>query len=127
MRRRLTRLRDIRISPFVQRFQKKNAALRSVSPIFRGRVEHRGTLRHHIFLAELTVGCLGATLRTGAPFRANCARLLTIVKACPNPSPPYCDIRVTGREKIMQAISRFVRTTVLGGLLFLAPHGVLWL
>ena len=53
MRRRLGRLRDIGVSPLVQGFHEEDAALRRVPPIFRGRLEHRETLRHHIFLVGL--------------------------------------------------------------------------
>ena len=68
MRRRLGRLRDIGVSPLVQGFHEKDAALRRVPPIFRGRVEHRGTLRHYIFLVGPT-SVSGPALRTGAPFK----------------------------------------------------------
>ena len=55
------RTADIGVSPLVQGFHEKDAALRRVLPIFRGRVEQRGTLRHQIFLVDPTVGSLGAS------------------------------------------------------------------
>jgi hypothetical protein len=106
MRRHLGRLRDIGVSPRVQRFHEKNAALRRVPPIFRGRVEQSGTLRHHIFLVGLTVGYLGATLRTGAPF---------------------AQIEPLAGTHVYAGDIALVRTTIFGGILFLAPVVDIWL
>src|SRR5580704_1587554 len=129
MRRSLGRLRDVGVSPLVQGFYEEDAAVRRVPPIFRGCLEQRGTLRHHMLLVgRLNRRTFRRHLLGTAPLSRKRSRaFLTIVKACPNPRSHYCDIRVTkDRETFMQAISRFVRTTIFGGVLFLTPIVVIW-
>ena len=66
-------------------------------------------------------------LRTGA-LSLKPSRAFDNRQRLPEPKSHYCDIRVTKeRETFMQAISRFVRTTIFGGVLFLTPIVVIWL